>query len=45
MRSGRRTLLDVVDWLFHLSDFGVDHREDRCSGSMIFFLTVFDVCR
>jgi hypothetical protein len=28
MRSGRRTLLDVVDWLFHLSNLGVDHCED-----------------
>jgi hypothetical protein len=36
MRSGRSTLLDVVDWLFHLGDFGVDHCEDQCFGTMAF---------
>lgn len=31
-----RSLLDVVDWLFHLGDFGIDHDSDRCYGSTIF---------
>jgi hypothetical protein len=26
--GGIGSLLDVVDWLFHLGDFGVDHGDD-----------------
>jgi len=33
--GGCMSLLDVVDWLFHLGDFGKDHCDNRCFGLMI----------
>ena len=30
--SGRSSLLDVIDWLFHFGDFGINHCEYRCFG-------------
>jgi hypothetical protein len=43
MRSGRRTLPDVVDWLFHLCGFGVDHCDGRCLSTIYAYVLQWKV--